>query len=189
VSDQQPNGYPHNSVWVRFDWNLSDLGASPPVPLGYNFGTAIEAEAQIVMAVVIAAYESDPIWAPIMDGIRQRMSARVREMVGAPETAIIVARRAGTIVGVSGVAKQHWTEQNLLTGLCVLPQHQRRGIGTCLLYKSLVELRRFRLPVATVYTEENSIADRKLYPKFGSTRHLGVEYPALRARPSETKGD
>ena len=80
-------------------------------------------------------------------------------------------------MAVSGIAKEHWTDQNLLTGICVLPEHQRKGLGRYLLGLSLLRLKEMRLQKAQVYTESGSLADRKIYPIFGSHREEGVPYP------------
>src|SRR5437588_11440793 len=164
--------------WVRFDWQLAHLGEPPEMP-GYQFDRAVGADRNRLEEVVLEAYASDPIWNSIVDGIRRRMSARIDETLGSPGAAYMVALDDRVIVGVSGVARHHWSDQNLLTGLCVLPDHQRRGIGTRLLYESLRQLRAMGLETARVYTEEGSVADIRLYPKFGSVRTSGVQYPGV----------
>ena len=80
-------------------------------------------------------------------------------------------------MAVSGIAKEHWTDQNLLTGICVLPEHQRKGLGRYLLGLSLLRLKEMGVQKAQVYTESGSLADKKIYPIFGSHREEGVRYP------------
>lgn len=77
---------------------------------------------------------------------------------------------------MAGISQRHWTNQNLLTGICIAEEHQRKGLGTTLLFQSLISLRNAGLEIATVYTEENSVADKKIYPLFGSVRTSNVEY-------------
>ena len=114
-----------------------------------------------------------------MDGIRERMTDRIETTFGREDADYLVARRGGEMVAASGVAKEHWTEQNLLTGVCVLPEHRRKGLGRHLLGLSLLRLRRMGLREARVYTESGSLADRTLYPLFGSRREEGVRYPGV----------
>ena len=170
--------------WVRFTWSLADLNLDVPTPTPYRCRSAKRGEAAEILSVVLAAYASDPVWNELLDGIRTRMAARIRETLGAAGSQYIVAELNNSIVAVSGVARSHWTDQNLLTGLCVAPEHQRKGLGTHLLAASLLSLRDMGLATAQVYTESGSLADRKLYPLFGSRREGGVEYPGLRPPPS-----
>src|SRR5687767_2732201 len=44
---------------------------------------------------------------------------------------------------------------------------------------SALRLREMGLMTAKVYTEAGSLADRKIYPLFGSTREEGVDYPGF----------
>lgn len=171
-------------IWVRFTWPLRDLDESVPAPNGYRFRPALAGEVEEVIRVVLSAYASDPVWKDLLHGIRDRMTKRINDTLGATGCHYIVAELHGKIVAVSGVARSHWTDQNLLTGICVAPEHQRRGLGTYLLAASLLCLRDMGLLSAKVYTEAGSLADHKIYPLFGSEREEGVEYPGL--RPQQT---
>jgi N-acetylglutamate synthase-like GNAT family acetyltransferase len=114
-----------------------------------------------------------------MTGISARMTERIETTLGSENADYLVARREGEIVAASGVAAEHWTEQNLLTGICVLPEHQRKGLGRHLLGLSLLRLKQMGLRHAQVYTEAGSLADGKIYPLFGSRREEGVRYPGV----------
>lgn len=166
-------------IWVRFTWRLHDLDVSVTAPNGYRFRPAVAGEVEEVTRVVLSAYASDPVWKDLFSGIRDRMTKRINETLGATGCHYVVAEFNGRIVAVSGVSRSHWTDQNLLTGICVAPEHQRRGLGTYLLAASLLCLRDMGLVAAKVYTEAGSLADRKIYPRFGSQREEGVQYPGL----------
>lgn len=167
-----------NNCWVRYRWNLKDLvNTCLSVPKNFTFDKAEAAEKQQIIEVVIEAYSSDPVWRSQIADIKKRMTGRVEETIGQPNSAYIVARQKSKIVAVSGIAKAHRTDQNLLTGICVLPDFQRRGLGKFLLGQSLSELKSMGLNSARVYTEEGSLADLKIYPLFGSKREAGVNYP------------
>jgi GNAT superfamily N-acetyltransferase len=152
-------------------------------PAGYRFRAARADELDDVIRVVLSAYASDPVWAPLLRGITDRMTKRIRATLGAADSPYVVAELDSGIVGVSGTARAHWTDQNLLTGICVAPEHQRKGLGRYLLATSLLGLRELGLATARVYTEAGSLADRKIYPLFDSTREAGVDYPGLRPPP------
>jgi ribosomal protein S18 acetylase RimI-like enzyme len=166
-------------IWVRHVWDLDAFEMQLVAPEGYDFDSASVDEEEKIVHVVLSAYASDPVWRPMMDGIRKRMTERIRTTLGAATSDYIVARKGGKIVAASGVAEQHWTDQNLLTGVCVLPEHQRKGVGRHLLGLSLFRLKQMSLRRAQVYTEAGSLADRKIYTLFGSRREAGVRYPGI----------
>lgn len=171
------------TVWVRYEWDLRAKLDGNAAPTGYRFCSALADEREIVTNIVITAYASDPVWNAMIEDIKRRMTDRIATTLGKPTTDYIVAERDGQIVAVSGIALSHWTQQNFLTGLCVIPSHQRKGLGKHLLYLSLVRLKEMGVQKATVYTERGSVADTRLYRQFDSVREEGVAYPALTLPP------
>lgn len=171
-------------VWVRHSWDLTNLRLTCVRPPGYDVRPATPAERPLTLQLILDAYASDPVWTPMMEGIIRRMTERVEESFGRPDAAYLIAACSGIPIGVSGVATHHWTDQHLLTGICVVPQHQRRGVGRYLLAESLSWLRAQGLAHVQVYTEQGSVAHQKVYHLFGSTRVVGVDYPGLHPRPS-----
>jgi hypothetical protein len=167
------------TIWARHTWELGGAEIRLIAPAGYDFASAAPNEEQRIVHVVLSAYASDPAWAPLLDGIRERMTDRIKTTFGRGDADYVVARRGGELVAASGVAKEHWSGQNLLTGVCVLPEHQHRGLGRHLLGLSLLRLRQMGLREARVYTESGSRADRTIYPLFGSRREEGVRYPGV----------
>jgi GNAT superfamily N-acetyltransferase len=176
-----------DAVWVRFTWRLADLHVDARPPAGYRFRAARADEVDDVVRVVLSAYASDPVWRALLAGIEDRMAKRIRATLGAADSHYVAAEFDGGMVAVSGTARTHWTDQNLLTGICVAPEHQRKGLGRYLLAASLVWLRESGLVTATVYTEAGSLADRRIYPLFGSRREEGVDYPGLQPSPQEAE--
>lgn len=166
-------------IWVRHVWDLDAFEIQLVAPEGYDFDSASVDEEEQIVHVVLSAYGSDPVWRPMIDGISRRLTERIKTTLGAVNTDYIVARKGGKIVAASGVAEQHWTDQNLLTGVCVLPEHQRKGVGRHLLGLSLVRLKQIGLHRAQVYTESGTLADRKIYALFDSRREEDVRYPGI----------
>ena len=166
-------------IWARHTWNLDDAEIRPLAPEGYDFDSASPDEEQRIIHVVLRAYASDPAWESMMSGITERMIERIKATLGTVNADYLVARSGGEIVAASGVAREHRTDQNLLTGVCVLPEYQRKGLGRHLLGLSLLRLKQMGLHTARVYTESDSRADRKVYPLFGSRREEGVRYPGV----------
>lgn len=174
---------PGSVIWVRYTWRLLDLDVNVPAPVGYRCRPAFRDEWDAVIQVVLSAYAADPAWGGLLDGIKIRMTKRIQATIDTPDSQYLVAECEGRIVAVSGIAKTHWTGQNLLTGICVTPEHQRKGLGKYLLALSLLRLREMGLGTARVYTEAGSLADRKIYSLFGSRREKGVDYPGLQPPP------
>jgi GNAT superfamily N-acetyltransferase len=166
-----------DTVWVRYTWDLQHLCMDVQQPAAYAFRSAQSDERDTVIELVLAAYRSDPVWGQQVEAIEGRLTERIKSSLGTQDTDYIAAECDGRLVAVSGVAKWHWTGQNLLTGTCVLPEHQRKGVGSYLLRLSLCRLREMGLVQARVYAGAGSVADRKLYPLFGSCREEGVVYP------------
>jgi ribosomal protein S18 acetylase RimI-like enzyme len=173
--------------WVRYIWDLRRLPPSSPLPSPYRTSDASPRQFDEVLAIVVAAYASDAIWAPVIDRIQDRMRARIAETLGALGAAYVAVTDGAEMVAVSGLAREHWTDQNLLTGICVLPRHQRRGIGSWLLGESLRRLREMGLDLARVYTESGSLADRKIYALYGGRRESHVQYPGASAARSDLR--
>ncbi len=163
------------SQWVRFDWPLSGCAFPLPDVPGYRLRPAGPGDVDAMLDVVRAAYASDPVWRDLGADIERRVAARIRESLGDPGAHFVVAERGPDIVGLNGVALDHPTAQNLITGICVLPEHQGRGLGTALLSASLAWLRDQGLRTATVTTDARAIAAR-VYRHFGASRTDGVAY-------------
>src|SRR5688572_30685871 len=112
-------------TWVRYSWNLDDMDLRLSAPDGYDFNSASSREEQRIIDVVLQAYGSDPIWQTMIADIQDRLTERITNTLGREGSDYIVARNNEEIVAVSGVAREHWTDQHLLTGICVLSGHQR----------------------------------------------------------------
>jgi len=115
------------TIWVRHSWDLTSLQISESPPPGYEFEAATPNKLHEVIGVVLAAYESDPVWGKIIDEIAARITQRISTTIGTAGCKYLVAKFGDQVVAVSGIAATHWTEQNLLTGICTLPAHQRKG--------------------------------------------------------------
>src|SRR2546423_1381923 len=182
--DTHPSDTPQlRGTWVRFTWDLvtAKLPSSPPP--GFEVGRATAALGAQVLEVVTDAYASDAIWKSMLPAIRERMRVRIAETIGDDTCEYLILRQGDMMAAVSGIALEHWTGQNLLTGICVRPEFQRQRLGTFLLGYSLLRLRARGLSTATVYTGQGSLADQKIYPLFGGARQTRVEYPGAKPRP------
>ena len=162
--------------WVRFDWPLTEREFLSPDVAGYRLRAAVPDDLDAMLGVVRAAYASDPAWRGLVADIGRRVGARIRDSLRDPSAHFVVADHGSHLVGLNGVAVRLSTGQNFITGICVAPEHQGRGLGGALLAASLAWLRDQGLAVATVTTDARSVAAR-VYQRFGATRIEGVEYP------------
>jgi GNAT superfamily N-acetyltransferase len=185
--DDHPRSPELRGTWARFTWNLSAAHLPTVAPAGSDVSQAGPELAADVLDIVTEAYGSDPVWKTMLPAIKERMRVRIAETISDPDCEYLLLRRGDELAAVSGIAIEHWTGQNLLTGICVRPAFQRRRLGTFLLGYSLHRLRARGLTTATVYTEHGSLADRKIYPMFGGAREANVDYPGAKPKPPATE--
>jgi uncharacterized protein YaiE (UPF0345 family)/GNAT superfamily N-acetyltransferase len=169
--------------WARHHWNLRGVDFALSLPPGYRERSATNADGVRVLDVVLRAYGSDAVWQPHLPAIASRMHHRIRQTLGHPGAVYLLVESGNEVAALSGVAVSHWTDQNFLTGVCVHPNHQRRGLGRFLLGRSLQWLQTQGVLEPQVYTELESLADRKVYPLYGSTRVSDVPYPGSQVPP------
>lgn len=163
------------AVWVRFEWPLQGRDFAAPLAEGCEIRTATDNDLSDMRALVARAYASDPAWAGLTTDIERRVTNRIRARIADSEAYFPLATVEGVAVGLNGVALSSPTGMNLITGICVDPAHQGRGLGTALLGRSLAWLRGKGLPVATVITDERAVAAR-VYDRFGAVRTPNVSY-------------
>jgi N-acetylglutamate synthase-like GNAT family acetyltransferase len=160
---------------VRFDWPLTNGEFRARAVSGYRVRPAVRDDLDGMLAVISAAYASDPVWRELTADIERRVGGRIRDHLEDPRAHFTVAEREGAIVALNGVALDHPTRQSLITGICVAPAHQGRGLGTALLAVSLAWLRDRGVATATVTTDGQSVAAR-VYARFGAIRTSGVAH-------------
>ncbi len=86
---------------------------------------------------------------------------------------ILVAENAGKIVGINGIVFEKKSGvARFFTGVIVESEERRQGIGTLLLYRSLLEAKKEGLRSAEVETIQGITAGKYLYPKFGGTEKI-----------------
>lgn len=164
---------------MRYTWDLQSLDLTLRLPDAFDFRPIAPTQVNEVIELVLSAFKSDPTWQPLLTDIKRRLHERIAITLGTKGSTYIGALQCDKLVGVTGVAAAHWSGQNLLTGICVLPAYQRKGLGKSLLGISLLVLRAAGRSQARVYTAANSLADQKLYPLFEAVREENVQYPSL----------
>lgn len=153
------------ATWVRYEWPLTEREFETRLSDDYRLRAANRDDLDAMSVIVASAYASDPSWDGMTDDIERRVMARVRERIADPEAHFAIAEFERKIVGLNGVAVSSPTNMNLITGICVDPQHQGQGLGTALLGYSLSWLRDQGLATASVVTDPNAVAAR-IYARF-----------------------
>lgn len=161
--------------WVRSDWPLHGRAFDVSVAGGYRLRPATGADLDAMRAVVAAAYASDPQWDGMTGEIERRVMARVTDRIADPMAHFLLAVSGRKVVGLNGVALASETNMNLITGICVSPAHQGRGLATALLGGTLTWLRDNGLSEATVTTAADAVA-AKIYARFGALPTMDVSF-------------
>ncbi len=79
-----------------------------------------------------------------------------------------MAEDGAKIIGMNGVVLEKRSGiARFLTGVVVVPEKRRRGIGSSILHKSLLESKKEGLRAAEVETIKGITAAKYLYVKFG----------------------
>jgi len=164
-----------DTEWVRFDWRLKGQVFEFSVADGYGLRRANEIDLDVMRAIVGTAYASDPQWDGKIEDIERRVMSRVCARIADPTAYFLLAIGGDRVVGLNGVALASETNMNLITGICVEPSHQGRGLATALLGGSLAWLRDNGLSEATVTTAANAVA-ANVYARFGAVATLGVPF-------------
>ncbi len=86
---------------------------------------------------------------------------------------MIVAEKDEKIAGLSGLLLEKKSGiGRMFTGIVVASEQRRCGIGSILLYRTLLESKREGLRHAEVETLQGITASRHLYPKFGGKEQI-----------------
>ena len=109
------------------------------------------------------------------ESIQRRVGKRIAQRLNDPTACFVLAVNQGRVIGLNGAALASPTGQNMITGVCVDPAHQGRGLGAALLARSLEWLRDQGLAQATVTTDAAAAAAR-VYARFDAIRVENTVY-------------
>lgn len=167
--------------WKRFTWDLAKLPT--PAPLlaeRYNVRPAFTEDRPGVSHIVISAFTLDSAWGDVCATVKEWMQAQLDAAFEREQsTAALVITHGQRVIAASAVNTEIEAETHLLSGPCVSMEYRNRGLGTALLYHTLLHLRQAGLTHVHGITKLNVPATKFVYPKFGS---VAVEYefePAL----------
>ena len=177
------------ACWVRFTWELDRLPATPvPLPprYGVRLGGSREDDREAVWKVVADSLALDPSWNETFSEVRPLLRAQTDEAFDVvspghrPEASCLALTHGTRIIGVSVFTPDPEAENHLLTGPCVFMEYRNRGLGTCLLDRTLRELRDAGRSRVHGVTKRGAGAAQFVYPKFAG-RHADFELETLLA--------
>lgn len=159
---------------VRFEWNLEKVPAAlPSLPAKHEIKVNREISVDIVWEGMQKAFLHEKGWIihleTHLDQLRRKIFPDGKPLA---DMDMLVLQHGSRVVGVSALWAKAEEPVQLLSGVVLDYEYQRRGFGTALLQASLRHLADRGLGRAAVVTREGVTAARFLYPKFGgkSTR-------------------
>lgn len=159
--------------WTRFTWELDRLPAEPaPLPGTYGVRLATGREDRAAVWKVVAdSLALDPAWNETFSEVRPLLQVQTDEVFETahghhPEASCLALTHGARIIGVSVFTPEAEAGNHLLTGPCVFMEYRNRGLGTCLLDRTLRELRDAGLARAHGVTKCGAGAAKFVYPKF-----------------------
>ena len=163
-----------------FRWDLSKFDyPSPSQTAEVRLRLALESEigsAAEVWYEGLAEEEGSP-WANYLKKWTPATAAKLfldsKKRLGAK---MLLAEEREMIVGINGIiSERNSGKGRFFTGIVVLPNYRRRGIGSLLLHKTLSDLDKEGLRCAEVETIQGIPAAKYLYPKYGGKN---IQVPA-----------
>jgi ribosomal protein S18 acetylase RimI-like enzyme len=160
--------------YVRFDWDLTKIPIQPiPLPPKHEIKVSTDAVVDSLWEGMQKAFLNEKGWIiqleAHLDQLRKKIFPDGKPLA---EMDILVLQHGARVVGVSALLAKAEEPVQLLSGVVLDYEYQRRGLGTALLQASLRHLADRGLERASVITREGVTAARFLYPKFGGKSTL-----------------
>lgn len=157
--------------WQRFTWDLNHLPEQvPAIPPQYTIRAATKEELLDVHNVVLSCFLLDMSWNDASDKLKPRFERQFQELADGKLLKALVLIDGKRVVGASMFTTEEDTDWHLLSGPCLLCEYGNRGLGTALLYQSLVALKEAGLTTVHGVTKEGTPAAKFVYSKFHSSR-------------------
>jgi len=154
---------------VRFDWDLTKIPIQPiSLSPKHEIKVSTDAVVDSLWEGMQKAFLNEKGWIiqleAHLDQLRRKIFPDGKPLA---EMDILVLQHGARVVGVSALLAKAEVPVQLLSGVVLDYEYQRRGLGTALLQASLRHLADRGLERASVITREGVTAARFLYPKFG----------------------
>jgi len=159
---------------VRFEWDLAKVPSLPaPLPPKHEIKVQANPEVESLWDAMQRSFLNESAWMVSLeshlDPMRKKIFPEGKPLVGMD---ILVLQHGLRVVGVSAVLPLAGEGPQLLSGIVMEYEYQRRGLGSALLLASLRHCADKGLEKASVLTRVGVPAARYLYPKFGGRSTL-----------------
>lgn len=156
--------------WTRFTWDLAKLPAVE-TDLGANYviRQAAADEYKIVHKTILSAFALDMDWSDTLKILQNRLDIEIGRIFEQKKIDCHVVTHGSRIIGASVLDTNPDAENHLITGPAILSEYRNRGIGSKLLFRSLMALREAGVVRALGVIKSNVLGAKYVYPKFGST--------------------
>ena len=154
---------------VRFEWVLAKVPTQPAaLPPKHEIKIGTQTPMESLWEGMQKAFLNEKGWIihleAHLDQLRRRIFPDGKPLA---DMDILILQHGSRVVGVSALLPKAEESVQLLSGVVLDYEYQRRGLGTALLQASLRHLADRGLEKAAVLTREGVTAARYLYPKFG----------------------
>ena len=159
---------------VRFEWDLAKVPSLPaPLPPKHEIKVQANPEVESLWDAMQRSFLNESAWMVSLeshlDPMRKKIFPEGKPLVGME---ILVLQHGMRVVGVSAVMALAGQGTQLLSGIVMEYEYQRRGLGSALLLASLHHCANKGREKASVLTRVGVPAARYLYPKFGGLSTL-----------------
>jgi acetyltransferase (GNAT) family protein len=159
-----------NFNWVRFTWDLSNVGqVDSPLPEHYHISPATTEDEKELRRVFTTSFLLDPAWNPAIGEAMQTVQSWLDHAFASKTTTCLALRHGVRIIGATVLSLDPAADNHLAPGPCILMEYRNRSFGTRLLESSLKLLREAGVAQAVGVARENSPVAKFLYPKFRGT--------------------
>jgi ribosomal protein S18 acetylase RimI-like enzyme len=154
---------------IRFTWELRNVPAeSVALPAKHEINLQPNPDVETLWEGIQRSFLNEKSWIvgleAHLDELRKKTFPDGKPVAGME---VLVLAHGPRVIGVSALQPTAGVEPQLLSGIILDYEYQRRGLGVALLQASLRHLAEKGLETASVITREGIPAARYLYPKFG----------------------
>jgi ribosomal protein S18 acetylase RimI-like enzyme len=175
-----------SSPWIRFTWQTAGVPDFVRTDSSDVVRPATKEEAQKVSEVILNSLSLDSAWNGSFVKVEQYLKDAVVRLFSKDEPLCLVVPKGNRLIAASLLDPDPEASSHLLSGPAVLPEYRNRGIGTQLLYASLVALRDRDLATINGITRANTTGSRHVYTKFGGVGE-SIKLPPSVEVSEETK--
>jgi len=154
---------------IRFTWDLRKVPTDlVPLPAKHEIKLQPNPDVEALWEGIQRSFLNEKSWIvgleAHLDELRKKTFPDGKPVAGME---VLVLTHGSRVIGVSALQPKAGDEPQLLSGIILDYEYQRRGLGVALLQASLRHLAEKGLDAASVITREGIPAARYLYPKFG----------------------